>query len=68
MPWLVLSKVLPNTTGTPLPKSCTNLFAVGYSPGNVVDIIPMIADKVVTNYLYSVSDFPIDFPPAPQTA
>jgi AhpD family alkylhydroperoxidase len=51
--------------GHPGPQRLENLFAAGYTPGNLVDIILAIADKVVTNYLYSVSDMQIDFPAAP---
>ncbi len=51
--------------GHPDPQLLENLFAAGYTPGNLVDIILVIADKVVTNYLYSVSAFEIDFPAAP---
>jgi hypothetical protein len=32
-----------------------NLFSAGYTPGNLVDILLVIGDKVITNYLYSVS-------------
>jgi AhpD family alkylhydroperoxidase len=51
--------------GHPDPQALENLFAVGYTPANLVDIILVIADKVVTNYLYSVSDIRLDFPAAP---
>ena len=42
-----------------------NLFSAGYTPGNLVDILLVIGDKVITNYLYSVSEISIDFPAAP---
>lgn len=37
----------------------------GYTEGNVVDIIVSIADKIITNYLHSVTEVPVDFPAAP---
>ena len=51
--------------GHPDPQLLENLFAAGYTPGNLVDILLVIGDKIVTNYLYSVSDMAIDFPAAP---
>ncbi len=41
------------------------IFDAGYTPGNVVDIIVLIGDKIITNYLHSVTDIPVDFPEAP---
>jgi AhpD family alkylhydroperoxidase len=51
--------------GHPDPQTVDDLYAAGYTAGNLVDIILVIADKVVTNYLYSVSEMTIDFPAAP---
>ncbi len=42
-----------------------NLYEQGYSAENLMDIILVIADKVVTNYYSSVAQVPIDFPAAP---
>jgi uncharacterized peroxidase-related enzyme len=38
------------------------LFAVGYTKANLIDIFIVIGDKIISNYLHSVTQFPIDFP------
>ena len=40
-------------------------FAAGWTPGNLVDVIVVIGDKIVSNYLHSTTDIPVDFPAAP---
>jgi hypothetical protein len=40
-------------------------FAAGYTQGNLVDVIMVIGDKIISNYLHGVSQVPIDFPEAP---
>ena len=46
-------------------EAVDNLFAAGYTAENVVDIILVIADKIVTNYLHAIAQLPIDFPTSP---
>ncbi len=41
------------------------ILEAGYTKGNVVDIIVLVGDKIMTNYLHSVTEVPIDFPAAP---
>ena len=40
-------------------------FAAGYTQANLVDILIVIADKVVMNYLHNITKVAIDFPVAP---
>lgn len=42
------------------------LFAAGYNEANMVDIIVLIGDKIITNFLHGVTNVPIDFPVAPE--
>jgi AhpD family alkylhydroperoxidase len=37
-------------------------FAAGYTKGSLVDAVIAIGDKVITNYLYALTDVPIDYP------
>ena len=37
----------------------------GWTEANLVDVIIAIGDKTITNYLHSVTEIPVDFPPAP---
>ena len=43
-------------------------FAAGWSKENLVDVIVIIGDKTVTNYLHAVTKVPVDFPAAPKLA
>jgi uncharacterized peroxidase-related enzyme len=40
-------------------------FDAGWSTGNLIDVIVVIGDKTVTNYLHAVTQVPVDFPAAP---
>jgi uncharacterized peroxidase-related enzyme len=40
-------------------------FAAGYTEGNLVDVIMVIGDKIISNYLHSTTQIPVDFPEAP---
>ena len=39
--------------------------AAGWTQGNLVDVIVVIGDKTVTNYLHGTTKVPVDFPAAP---
>lgn len=40
-------------------------FAAGWTKENLVDVIIIIGDKTVSNYLHSTTKIPVDFPAAP---
>lgn len=40
-------------------------FAAGWETANLVDVIVIIGDKTVTNYLHGTTRVPVDFPAAP---
>jgi AhpD family alkylhydroperoxidase len=42
-----------------------NLFDAGYTEANLVDIVMMIGDKMITNFLHGTTKLPVDFPLAP---
>ncbi|MGH1336650.1 MAG: carboxymuconolactone decarboxylase family protein [Aureispira sp.] len=43
----------------------TALLDAGYTEGNLVDIIVLIGDKTISNYIHNTTELPIDFPLAP---
>jgi uncharacterized peroxidase-related enzyme len=43
-------------------------FAAGWTKANLVDVIAVIGDKTVTNYLHAVTRIPVDWPAAPALA
>lgn len=40
-------------------------FAAGYSEANMIDVVMVIGDKIMSNYLHNLAGFEIDFPIAP---
>ena len=40
-------------------------FSAGWTKANLVDVIVVIGDKIVTNYLHGVTRVQVDFPAAP---
>ena len=51
--------------GRPSPEAAAALFAAGYSQANLIDIVIVIGDKIISNYLHGITQLPIDWPAAP---
>jgi AhpD family alkylhydroperoxidase len=60
-----LVKSITKTHGKPDSALVDAFFAAGYTEGNLVDVIIVIGDKIISNYLHGVTQVPIDFPEAP---
>ena len=63
-----LAKFVKETSenrGKPSQATVQELLNAGYTPENVVDIVLIIGDKTVTNYLHGITQTPVDFPAAP---
>ncbi len=41
-------------------------FAAGYSEVNMIDVVMVIGDKIISNYIHNLTGFAIDFPLAPE--
>ncbi|MAX69915.1 MAG: alkylhydroperoxidase [Flavobacteriaceae bacterium] len=61
-----LAKAITVSKGTDVSEELEVFFEQGYSKANLVDLILLIADKVVMNYLHNVTNVPVDFPLAPE--
>jgi uncharacterized peroxidase-related enzyme len=48
--------------GKPDAKTVEHLLAAGYTEANVIDIIIVIGDKIISNFIHGFSQLPIDFP------
>lgn len=62
-----LAKFVKDATikrGKPSAEVIENLFAAGYNKANLVDILIVIGDKIISNFLHGVTQIPIDFPVA----
>jgi len=41
-------------------------FAAGYTEANLIDVVIVIGDKTISNYIHNLAGFAIDFPVAPE--
>ena len=41
-----------------------NLLNAGYTKGSVIDIISLVGDKTISNYIHNTTQVPVDFPVA----
>jgi AhpD family alkylhydroperoxidase len=48
------------------PARVQAFFDAGWTQENLVDVIVVIGDKTVTNYLHGATQVPVDFPAAPE--
>lgn len=48
----------------PSEEAIESLFNAGYSEANLVDIIMVIGDKMISNFIHGTTNVPIDFPQA----
>jgi uncharacterized peroxidase-related enzyme len=42
-----------------------NFYAAGYNDGSLIDVVIVVGDKTITNYIYALTSVPVDFPTAP---
>jgi AhpD family alkylhydroperoxidase len=60
-----LVKNIATERGHADPALVQAFFDAGWTPENLVDVIVVIGDKTVTNYLHGTTQVPVDFPAAP---
>ncbi|MBB6238304.1 putative peroxidase-related enzyme [Pedobacter sp. AK013] len=63
-----LAKLVKSTTerrGHADQDVLNNFFAAGYTKDNLIDIVMVIGDKIITNYLHALTEVPVDWPLAP---
>ncbi len=52
--------------GRPSEKALDRFFEVGYNKANLVDVMIVIGDKIMSNYLHNITQIPVDWPAVPQ--
>jgi len=60
-----LAKFVKSVTinrGKPDANTVEEFFAAGYNKANLVDVVIVIGDKMMTNFLHGITQIPIDFP------
>ncbi len=43
-------------------ESKNNFFAAGYNEANLIDVVIVVGDKIISNYIHNLTEFEIDFP------
>ncbi|WP_406685425.1 carboxymuconolactone decarboxylase family protein [Seonamhaeicola sp. MEBiC1930] len=57
-----LSRNITENRGSTDDEVLENFFNEGYSRGNLIDVISLVGDKTISNYLHKTTQVPVDFP------
>ena len=60
-----LAADITRNRGRAAPATVDAFFAAGYDAGHLVDVVMVVGDKIITNYLHALTGVPVDFPAAP---
>ncbi len=52
--------------GNATQESKDAFFAAGYTEVNMIDVVIVVGDKIISNYIHNLTGFAIDFPLAPE--
>jgi len=52
--------------GRPSEKALDAFLSAGYNTANLIDVMIIIGDKTISNYLHSITQIPVDWPEVPQ--
>ncbi|WCO01522.1 carboxymuconolactone decarboxylase family protein [Psychroserpens ponticola] len=59
-----LAKNITENRGKTDESVLEDFFASGYTKGNLIDVISLVGDKTISNYIHSTTNVPVDFPVA----
>lgn len=59
-----LAKNITENRGKTDDSVLDNFFKQGYTKGNLIDVISLVGDKTISNYIHSTTKVPVDFPVA----
>jgi len=59
-----LAKNITENRGKTDKSVVKDFFTVGYTKGNLIDVISLVGDKTISNYIHSTTKVPVDFPVA----
>jgi alkylhydroperoxidase family enzyme len=59
-------KETASNKGRPSAAAYDALFEAGYTKANFIDILIVIGDKIISNYLHNITEIPVDWPAIPQ--
>ncbi|GMQ28144.1 carboxymuconolactone decarboxylase family protein [Algoriphagus confluentis] len=56
------TKSVAEKRGKATEESKNAFFEGGYTEANLIDVVMVIGDKIISNYIHNLTQFPIDFP------
>lgn len=59
------TKSVAENRGKATEESKNAFFEAGYTEANLIDVVLVIGDKIISNYIHNLTEFAIDFPLAP---
>ncbi|MAD97598.1 MAG: alkylhydroperoxidase [Flavobacteriaceae bacterium] len=59
-----LAKNITENRGRTNENVLKDFFSAGYTKGNLIDVISLVGDKTISNYIHSTTQIPVDFPVA----
>ncbi|MBO9152814.1 carboxymuconolactone decarboxylase family protein [Chitinophaga sp. GCM10012297] len=57
-----LAKGIVENRGHASDETIGNFYAAGYNEGSLVDVVVLVGDKIITNYLHALTNIPVDWP------
>jgi uncharacterized peroxidase-related enzyme len=51
--------------GRPSQNTVEAFFGAGYTQANLIDVMMVIGDKIISNYLHNITQIPVDWPAVP---
>lgn len=52
--------------GRPSEKTLSTFFSAGFTNENLIDVVSLIGEKTIMNYIHNITQVPVDFPLAPE--
>jgi uncharacterized peroxidase-related enzyme len=59
-----LAQAIAETKGTPSPEYLENFYAAGYDEAALMELVGLITVRIFTNYVFALTNIPVDFPAA----
>lgn len=67
--YAALAKFVKETAinrGRPSEKALEAFFEAGYNKAGLIDVMIVIGDKIISNYLHNITQIPVDWPAVPK--
>lgn len=61
-----LVKSIVENKGHAAQKLLDNFYSAGYTNETLIDVVLVIGDKIISNYLHALTEVPVDWPAAPE--